>query len=271
MKLNLFVFISLFSILISSSTYCQNSTNEDKNIYVYQDNLVNHPDGTVGKLSFNIGGSYHSIKNQPGQPIIDAQSFQVGMGVVLTDKLSEHHSFSIYREFNSSYQLQIGLSYYFANPTLQNINLNPDGKLGTPILKLDLIHLMDNYKETKSKNNFQAEVVFPIANSFSIFGGFTKYEEITSNDNRETYGGVHLYLSTYPQGYAYENPDSPISSFALSLSAGKSKMGKFGKFEVLVPSSKSITIKISAVGNFLEAPRDKMYTGSAQLLYYTGK
>ena len=258
------------SIFLTSSAFSQIDSS-NTTVYRYQDNILLHPDGTVGKLSFNIMASYISLKNQPGEPITDAQSFKAGMGFVLSEKLSEHHSFAMYREFNSTYTFTIGLSYYLANPTQDSISVNPDGKIGAPVLQVNAIHLMDNFKNTKSKTNFKSEIVIPLAHTFSIFGGYTKYDQISPRDIEELYGGLHIYFSSYPQSSAYENPDSPLSSFAISLSGGKSDYGKFGKLELLLPSSQSTTIKISATASTFEAPYDKSYTGSMQLFYYTGK
>ena len=81
----MFFYIAVaFSSVLSQTPISQNST-----IYTYQNESKNHPDGTVGKLSFNIGSSYLSIKNQPGQPVVDAQKFHAGIGIVISDKFSE--------------------------------------------------------------------------------------------------------------------------------------------------------------------------------------
>ncbi len=266
------VFTTLFCLCISfSATYSQSEVTYPNTLYSYQNVHKNHPDGTVGKLSFDIGSSYSSIKNQPGQPVVDAQKYQVGLSYVVADNFSERQSFSIIKDVQTTYQISIGFSYYLSSPLQKSANLNQDGKIGMPIISLDAILLLDDFSDTKSHTNYKTEILFPIAKSFSIFGGYTFYDSLTPTDVEKTFGGLHLYLSSNSNSPKYENPDAPLSGMAISLSGGNSDFGSFGQIELALPSSQSVTIKLTARGDFLEAPHDKAYTGSLQLFFYSGK
>lgn len=259
--------IALCLVFAVSPVFSQ--TIQDRTIFSYQNIHKNHPDGTVGKLSVNFGSSYLSIKNQPGQPVVDATKFQAELGWVIADNFSERQSFTIITEFQTTYELSFGFSYYFSNP-VNTVKVNPDGKIGSPIVSLDAIFLLDSYEETTTNKNFKAEILFPLTPAFSIFGGYTAYEEISPRDVEKIFGGLHIFLSSYTPANKYNNPDSPLTGMAVLLNGGSSEFGNYGQLKLALPASQSVTVKISARGDFLKAPYDKIYTGSLQINYYTG-
>ncbi len=265
------ILIAAWILLSVSSVFCQTENTQTKIVYRYQNIYENHPDGVVGKLSLSFGLSYLSIKNQPGQPVVDAQKYKAKIGWVISEKFSEHQSFTILKEFQTTYQLGLGFRYYFSNPLQNTARVNPDGKIGSPIVTLDAIMLLDNYKKTKATTNFKVEILFPLSPSLSIFGGYTSYEKINSKDVEKTFGGLHFFLSSYPLHNKFANPDSPVSGMAISLSGGSREFGNYGEIDFAVPSSESTTVTVSLRSDFLEAPYDKTYTGSLQINYYTGK
>ncbi len=268
-SISFIILFSLFSFV--SSGFCQKDLNQDRNIYTYQQIHQNHPDGVVGKLSTTIAASFTSISNQPNQPVVDATTLQAELGWIFSDKFSEHQAFRILKEFETTYQLSVGFKYYLSNPLNKNAIVNPDGKIGSPIISVDAIMILDNLKETNSTTNYKAELALPLSPTFSIFAGYTSYEEINQRDVEKIFGGIHLFLSKYNTFDKFNNPDSPLDGIAIIIKGGNSEFGSFGKIQFVIPSSHSVTIDISARGDFLEAPFDKSYTGSFQISYYSGK
>lgn len=258
-------------LLLVSSVFCQSENTQKKTVYSYQNIYKNHPDGVVGKISFGFGSSYLTVKDQYGQSIFDAQHYQAGIGWVIADNFYERQSFTIIKKIQTSYNLSFGFSYYLSNPVNTTAHINPDGKTGSPILLFDAFLLLDNFKETKSLTNLRAKILFPFSPAFSIFGGYTAYEKISSNDVEKIFGGLHIFLSSYSPHNKYANPDAPVSGMAISLSGGSSEFGGFGQIDLAVPSSESVTVNIALRTDFLDNPNNKIYTGSFQIRYYTGK
>ncbi len=270
-RISIVLTIALYLLISHTMVLCQSELDQNNTIYNYKKIHKNHPDGTLGKLSLSAGASYLSIKNQPGEPIIDAQKFKADIGWIISESFTQRQSFMIIKEFQTTYSIGLGFSYYFSNPLQPSVRINPDGKIGSPIFLFDANFLLSNLEQTKTQKKYKAQILFPLSPSFSFFAGYTSYNEIRPKDNEKIFGGLHLFLSSYKPTSRYSNPDSPLSGMSISLSGGSGEYGNFGQLGFAVPASQSVTVQVSARGDFLEAPFDKVYTGSLQIRYYTGK
>ena len=244
---------------------------DDDSTYTYQNRHPNHPDGVVSKLSFRFTGNHQSVKKQRGEYTIDRQQYTGSVWWVVSNKFILKNSFQILKEDSIRYQFKSGFRYYLSDPINSRKAKNPDGPLTSLVFDLDGGFRYDENPDTKSKYFVQSIITIPIKTSFSLFGGYTNYDEIEQTDTDELFGGVTLFFSKYKPESPYDNPDSPSSGAALKLLAGTSKIGSFSEFNIILPPSNSVSINFKARVEHLDPPFDKIYTGEIGISIYSGK
>jgi len=225
----------------------------------------------VHKIAFGLTASYLSVKKQPGEQVIDMQSFNANLDWILTNQIVWKNNFKQQKEDSTLNQFHSGFRFYLKNPVTTNRTKNPDGPAGTPLVDITAAFRYDDYTNSQSSSFIQSQLSLPVSATFSLFAGANFYKELHLTDSDEYYGGISIFISRYTEDLPYDNPDAPLSGGSIQLSGGTSKNGSFFQTTCILPSSKSLSLKIILRSDFLEAPYDKIYTGGIGFSYFSGK
>lgn len=227
------------------------------------------PDGVVGNIHFELAGEYNSVSKIDSFPVIDAQHYTIGLGWVLSDRFSINSHMTMISEDTTRYIFDGALKIFLSDP-FKTENINADGKIGVPILKiLGQIHY-SGINEKNSSTAFGGEIIYPMSHKISLMAGYKNYEELPLDAADEYFGNIKIYTSAYSPKMLFYNPDGPIGAPVILFGGGGSKNGNFGQARLIFPMNPSLTYFINFAYLSLDAPFDKILSAQIGLKYYLG-
>ena len=215
---------------------------------------VYHPDGILGKPSFNAQFTYASVTGDLKRPVGDIQRLTFGLDLVAASRLTLLSSVRVVVQDSTRYEVNGGIRLYVVNPLAERRTKNPDGPVGGVSLTVVAGARFSSSGNTTSKMVADGILTVPVSTWVTISGGYRYYEEIERFDVQKGFGSISVYPTGYSRDSAYVNPDGSVGNLAFKLSGGGSVNGIFGEIQLLMPFSGNMTVATIIRGERVPGP-----------------
>ena len=231
---------------------------------------TSHPDGLIGRPSGWISAGYASVYVEEGIPGFDRTRFGAGMTIPATRLLTFEASYAFENEDTLYHIYSAGFRFRFGDPLKPNSSINPDGRVGRPVLLLSYEGKFSDIETANHRSYANIETLLPVSSRFTFGGGWRYYDEDEPRQVDEYFGVLNYFPRSYAPGREYENPDGIDGNPSFSLRGGGSKHGFFGQFDIAAPLKPNLTLTLSIRGERVPSPYVRTAILSGRISYYPG-
>ena len=229
-----------------------------------------HPDGRLGRFGGWLSAGYASIFVERGIPGFDKTRFSGGLIYPVFKKLTLESSYSLESQDTLYHVYSIGFRGYLAGPIGSNNRINPDGRVGIPIIQAVFTGKMPDVHPDKHRYRVESSLLLPISRRFSLGGGWNYYEMDDPRMVDEFFGRLNYFPKNYAPGREYENPDGVEGYPSFFLSGGGSQYGFFGQLDVAVPLKSNLTLTLLVRGERVASPYVRTAYLIGKISFYPG-
>lgn len=229
-----------------------------------------HPDGVVGRFGGWIGGSYASPLGKTQIPVADRSRLGLGIKFPVARQVTCAAGYSLTERDSAFHEYSLALKVYLRDPLKSHDMVNPDGRIGTPVVSVLFEGILPDRKPGDHRYKVCLQSLMPVSRNLTVGGGWRYYEDGDPFQVDEYFAEVRLFLKGYLAGEEYLNPDGIEGTPSFAVTGGGSGNGFHGEMDVIVPLSARASIGFFVRGERVASPYFRIAELGGRICVYPG-
>lgn len=241
--------VSFFTIVLVTTLIVTAQSGTDP----FPETAIGHPDGHLHRFSIQASGAYQSRSSEQQLGLVDLQRYEMALSLVVHPQVTISGQTVASVADSNRYEAVGALTLYLRSPLCADCAVNPDGRIGSPVIKLEGGGRLKS-AGIAGKTIASIRLLLPIT-SLTTAGALYRYVQDREPDEVQEFAGIiRQYIAPYHSDSSFVNPDGPVGYPALELMAGGASEGYFGKIGLRFPLNPHTTLLLEA-----EAERGSSY------------